>query len=153
MPTSNSVLFDTNILVYSFDDKSPYHDVAVSWRNKIVDGKINGVLSSQNLAEFSRVLLDSKQSNLVLPRKIIAAEIANYRNEQGGFTIIYPNNKSLDIFEKLILTFKAGTKSVKIFDIFLVATMLGNNIKTILTANVDDFKEFQDKIKIISLSS
>lgn len=153
MIISSSILFDTNILIYSLDAKSPYHNKAVNWRNKVETQKIAGVLSTQNLAEFSRVLLDSKQSNLLLmSSKIISEEIARYRNSQSGFSIIYPNSKSLDIFEKLIVSFHPQAKSQRIFDVFLVATMLGNNIFSILTANAKDFSPFP-QIKVIRVSS
>jgi len=151
MIISSPILFDTNVLIYSLDTKSPYHNKAVDWRNKVINQKIAGVLSAQNLAEFSRVLLDSKQSDLSLSPKTISEEISKYRNNQSGFSIIYPNGVSMDIFEKLIVDFDPGTKSQRVSDVFLVATMLGNNIPTILTANTRDFAPFSKKIKILDL--
>jgi len=150
MPTSNSVLFDTNILVYCFDGESPFNTQAVIWRGKSVNGEIKGVLSSQNISEFTKVLLDPKQSRVPIASKVVSMEIAKYRNLQSSFSIIYPNSKTLDIFEELVTNFPPKGSPQRIFDVFLVATMLGNNISTILTANTKDFAPFP-QIKVIDL--
>lgn len=43
------------------------------------------------------------------------------------------------------------TQGKQIHDANIVATMLTYNIKTLLTLNLDDFKRFQSKIKIVTV--
>ena len=45
------------------------------------------------------------------------------------------------------------TQGKLVHDANLVATMLVNDIETLLTLNVDDFRRFEDKIKLISVET
>lgn len=83
----------------------------------------------------------------ILPKPAFSM-IENYSN--SPFRIIYPNINTSSVFSELFQ--KRPAKGGKIFDVFLAATMLSNNIPTIITANTKDFEGFLN-IKIIDLKS
>lgn len=153
MKVFDPILFDSNVLIYNQDIKSSFYQQANDYHEKACRGEIVAVLSSQNIAEFVSVMLNPKKVPVPLTPIQISKEINHYFALAKHFTVIYPNRLSLEIFSDLITLLKPIVKPTKIFDVFLVATMLGNGIKTLLTANVNDFKDFRDKIKIIDLKT
>lgn len=153
MMNSDPVLFDTNVLIYQQDTDSIFHSEAASYHQKVINKEINAIFSTQNLAEFVSAMNNPRRiKNPVAPNKV-KQEIDKYLSLPTYYSIIYPNSASLDLFLDFVGKIDRPVNFRKIYDIFLIATMLGNNVKTILTANVDDFKEFKDKIKIIDLKN
>ena len=66
------------------------------------------------------------------------------------FEIIYPNLSTNKIMVELLK--KKGLTNGRIFDVYLIATMLSNEIKYIVTANVKDFREFES-ISVLDLKT
>ena len=58
------------------------------------------------------------------------------------FQIIYPQKE--DINTALYFAQERKIKGRKIFDLYLIATMLSNGVDTIYTANDKDFKIFKE---------
>lgn len=146
--TSSKVLFDTNVLLYNQNRNSLFYSAAFNYHKKVFDGEIKAVISSQNILEFTSVLMNPKITPHPLTKKQVITELENYY-KYGSFEIIYPNEETLVIFIELLKKYHLRNHR-QIFDIFLVATMLSNGINTILTANDQDFP-FKE-IKVIELS-
>lgn len=142
---SEPILIDTNILVYAHNLDSPYHLKAISLIRAAVEGVLEGVLAQQNLLEFYAIITDPKRVSKPLSSKEASSLVKDYLN--SPFKIIFPDQESLNLAFSLDKDSKGG----KIFDTFLVATMLSNNIKSIVTLNTKDFISFSD-IKIIGLT-
>lgn len=143
MSASDFILFDTNILVYVQNRKSPFYRNCLTWHNKVLTQEVKGYLSSQNLTEFYSIITNKNRVEKPLSANFALAEIKKY---QTVFNLIYPSNQTLAILNKLIK--KYNIKARKIFDAFLTATMLSNGIDRILTYNYKDFVLFKE-IKVM----
>lgn len=140
MRISEPVLFDTNILIYAQDPNSKFYSQAISLIRQVAGGQLIGVLSQQNLLEFYSVMTDSKRvTNPISPNNCLKL-IENLINSL--FLVISPDVGTLNILSDICQ--KLNLKDGKIFDAYLVATMLSNNISAILTANTKDFQSFAD---------
>lgn len=148
MTITKPILFDTNILVYNQDKDSPYYQTAHQWHQEALSGNTKAVLSSQNLLEFAAVMTSHIHLEKPLSPKQTSREISAYQQSQG-FEIIYPNSQTVEVFTKLLS--KYGLRNARqSFDIFLVATMLSNQVYSILTYNIKDFKHFTE-IEIVAM--
>ena len=148
MKTSESILFDTNVIVYNQDQDSKFYSQAAMYHDKALSGKVNAVISSQNLLELVAVITNPERITRPLTQKQVSLEVEKYLSS-SSFTVIYPNDKTMTFFTKLLKRYRLKN-SRQTFDFFLVATMLSNGIKTILTANDQDFRLFE-KIKVVKL--
>lgn len=148
MKISEPLLFDSNVLVYAHNEDSLFHSQAIKLITEAIKGEISGNLASQNLLEFYSVITDKRRlSNPVSPKQ--ALELVN-QYLSSSFEIIYPNLNTNKIMVELLK--KNGFKNGQVFDVFLIATMLSNNISHIATANVVDFKKFNG-ISILDLKT
>lgn len=147
MKISEPLLFDSNILIYAHNEDSPFHLQAVKLIANVINGNTYGVLAFQNLLEFYSVITDKRRlSNPISPK--LASELVN-EYLTSPFEIIYPNFNTNEIIIKLL---KEGSfRDGQIFDVYLIATMLSSNIKHVITANVADFKKF-DNISVLDLT-
>ncbi len=146
MKISEPILFDSNVLVYAHNQDSLSHSKAVKLITEVAKGGVFGILTFQNLLEFYSVITDKRRlSNPVTPK--LATELVN-RYLYSPFEIIYPNIDTNKIIVELLK--KNQFKDGQIFDVYLIATMLSNNIRRIVTANVSDFKKF-DSISVLDL--
>ena len=142
------VLFDTNILVYNQDRDSEFYTQASSYHKLAIDGKIKAVVSSQNLLEFSAIMVNPKKITKPLQQRMAASEMEKYIQSEK-FGIIYPHAKTMPIFTHLLKKYPLKNPRQTI-DLFLVATMIANDIFQILTLNKKDFQF--NEIKIIDLA-
>jgi len=147
MQSDNSILFDTNILIYNQDRKSKFYDLASQYHDKVLDGKLQGVIASQNILEFSAVMMNKKIISKPLSQKMVSGEIQKYINS-GTFTFIYPTNETHAIYLNLLKKYQLKNPH-QVFDLYLVATMLSSKVHVILTANGKDF-QFEE-ISVIQL--
>jgi len=146
---TSKVLFDTNVLVYHQNKDDFFYQYSRQSHQKVWEGKITGVIASQNFLELSAVLTNTHPTKYPLSIQNVASEIEKYL-KSGFFKIIYPNSDTLNIYLDLIRKYRLSHYR-KIFDVFLVATMLSNDVNTILTANVKDFNFAE--IKTIDLTA
>lgn len=144
MKTSSPIFFDTNILIYNQDKSSQFYKIASKWHNKALTGEINAVLSSQNLLEFAAVMTNPNKITHPLTQKYTATEINKYI-DTDKFEIIYPNNETLKTFSALLKKYPMKNPR-QIFDLFLVATMISNDLYQILTLNKQDFQFKEVKV-------
>lgn len=107
---------------------------------------VKGVVSIQNILEFYSVVTSHKSTPHPLSYLTAIKEIDKLKPPY--FEIIYPQIDTLEIVKKLLD--QAKIKAEKVYDLYLVATMLSNHIDTIVTVNEKDFLPFHDHIKIIN---
>lgn len=143
--SNDVVLFDTNILVYARDLESPYHQKAKELQDAVNIGVLNAAITPQNLLEFYSVITNQTKSKKADSPKEAIVEIKKYL--LSPFEMIVPLGNELELVLQLIKD--KNLRSRKIFDVYLVATMLSNGIKTIYTANERDFEIF-NKIKAVN---
>ena len=148
MKTSEPILFDTNVLVYNQDQDSKFYAQAAMYHSKALSGNVTAVVSSQNLLELVAVITNPERITRPLTQKQVSLEVEKYLSS-SSFTVIYPNDNTMTFFTKLLKRYRLKN-SRQTFNLFLVATMLSNGIKTILTANDQDFRLFKE-IKVIKL--
>lgn len=134
MPNTSSTkcLIDTNILVYSLDNKSPFHKVSAQILKECIEGTRFGVIAQQNIVECTNVLFresEKKREEILSDLQIVVSSF--------NLQIVYPFQTTLLTFLNLIRRLKQRKK--EFFDVFLAATMLDNGIKNIITANEKDF--------------
>lgn len=134
------MLIDSNILIYSINSSSPKHTKA----QKFLQDNIQQLeVAHQNIFESLRVLTHPK---FVHPMRITDALIA-VNTIVEVCNIISPDYKSHRIALELISKFKLT--SDQIFDAYLVATVLSNDIDIIASDNVKDLGKFE-LIKVIN---
>ncbi len=142
---SEKYLIDTNVLIYSLDKTSKYNKISRNIIDQIFDGKRNGVLATQNVLELYASVTSPRFIPHSLTPKQANSEMA--RLSKSPFEIISPHPETLAITQKLCVQTKITGK--KIFDVFLIATMLSNNVSNIVTVNIRDFQPFDKYIKVI----
>lgn len=148
MPTSEPLLFDSNVLVYAHNEDSLFHSQAIKLITKVVKGEIFGILAFQNLLEFYSIITDKRRLTSPITTKLASELVNQYLS--SPFEIIYPNLNTNKIMVELLK--KNQFKDGQVFDGFLIATMLSSNIVHIVTANVVDFKKF-DGISVLDLKT
>ncbi len=136
---SKPCLLDTNILIHAHQVDHPNHQATVTLVTRSINGELEAVLAHQNLTEFCRVATEKKMMAKPLSAKQAAAVIRYYTD--SSIRIIQPESTTLTMFAKILATFQLKN-SKQVFDLYLAATMLTNDITTILTENVKDFRDF-----------
>jgi len=134
------MLLDSNLIVYAVNSSSPKQVES----QEFIKSNIGELcLSHQNILESIRVLTHPKFSSPMDPAGASEAvwAIAN------TIRLITPNQESLFLFKELID--KYNLRGNKIFDAYLVATAMANEIFSVATDNVKDFKKFEE-ISVIS---
>lgn len=141
MNTSDTVLLDTNVLVYAADKSSPFHQAAANLRDIGMDGEIPLCICPQVLNEFFAIITAPKRVANPRSQDEARIEMEKYLNAESILKI-YPGGEIIDKMIDLLKTYKVARQ--EIFDLQLVATMLLNNISRIYTFNTDDFYKFKE---------
>lgn len=133
-------LVDTNIIVYALDEESEFHTLAVD-----VLSYPKNVVALQNLTETYRVITSKVQFNN--PFSAIEAWEKLYIIAEN-LNVIYPDEKTFEILGKLAA--KYGTTSYQTYDAMLVACMIREGVKCVVTNNPKDFQKYEE-IRVQSL--
>ncbi len=132
-------LFDSNILIYAFDDKSKYYKKS----RELIDMP-NACITNQNIIETFRVITSFEiYTNTFTPQT--AWKEINKLKEQ--FKVLTTRSSTIDVLETLINKYKV--KSYGIYDANLVAHMIDYCVSTIYTNNPKDFLKFKE-IEVIN---
>jgi predicted nucleic acid-binding protein len=123
---------DTNILVYYLDSDSPFHKECRAKLMQLVKSQ-RAVLTQQNLVELA----------VVLTRTGVSSEqISIYvQGFSDSMPVVRPTLMTLKIFLNLLED--TSKKGVVLFDLYLVATLISNEINSIYTYNNKDFKDIK----------
>ena len=128
------MLVDSNIIVYALNKRTEKYKKARSFlRTNFQDLQI----AQQNILETLRVMTHPKYPNPIISRKLIG------KIEKFVFNLNLISPKVDTLFYTLGLIKKFKLKGNKIFDAYLVATMLTNGVKKIATDNVSDFEKYK----------
>lgn len=129
------MLCDTNILVYAVDSKSPFHKTAVQFIENNYPKKL--FFTPQIFLEFFNIVTKRGGATISLKETV---EIINQFSQEEN--LILPK---INTYQKALELCKNKDRSgVIIFDAYLIATALDNNIHTIVTANTSDFLLFPE---------
>ena len=134
------VLFDTNLLVHAHAGRSPYHEVARRLRDEVIHGKMEACLSPQVLCEFFAVSTDERILQPPLTPEQANKEILNYW--VSNFRKILPKENTVKRLHQLLE--RRTVKHQQVFDVFLVATMLDDEVRMIYTQNTKDFEVYPE---------
>ncbi len=133
----NNLLLDTNIFIYAFDKSSEFHQKSVALFEDVDN---NLFVTTKNISEFFCVC---SKLNFDLNNTL-----GFYADIKENFTILKPNDNSLNIFETLIRKYKP--RGNRVYDIEIISIMLANDLKKVATANIGDFKNI-DEIEVIEI--
>jgi predicted nucleic acid-binding protein len=146
MMDGKCLFIDTNILIYSSNELSPWQEAAEKALQKARDQSYNVCISQQVLREYLAGATRIKSLGETITLKMILENLAHY---QKHFTVL---NETRDIFSQLIdLVQEIPVAGKQIHDANIVATMLVYGIEHLLTHNIDDFKRFSKKIHLLPL--
>ena len=140
------ILFDANLLVHAHARRSPFHEAAKHLIDQAADGELEACLAPQVLCEFFAVATNERLFKPALSPKEATREIIIYWTK-SRFQRVVPHETTL---ERLLgLLERHPVTEQRIFDAFLVATMLDNKVRTIYTQNVKDFEAYPE-IQVIN---
>lgn len=129
------MLIDTNIIIYAINKSSPKHARAKQF---LTQEQNNLVVAHQNILEALRVLTHAKFAS---PMSFSAAE-TSVTAITNAATIIVPTEETIAI--AIALMHKYTRAANRIFDAYLVATMLTHDMKRIATDNERDFTMYEE---------
>ncbi len=132
--SSKNILLDSNILIYAINKDSPKCQKAQSF---IIEYQNKLVVSHQNILESFRILTHSKFSNPMKSRNALDA----INRIVDKISIIGPSIETYYITRELI--YKNNLEGNRIFDAYIVATILSNKVFIIATDNEKHFKIFE----------
>jgi len=134
------ILLDTNILVHAYNKSSPHQEKASKILKKAMQGETTAYLSPQILYEFFVVVTSVKRvEHPMSPRE--AADLCIDLWECNEIEKLNPSgNAPIEVF-KYAKEFKLS--KAEIFDCVLAVTAKENDIETIYTENVADFKHYK----------
>lgn len=131
------IALDTNVLVYAVAEDDPHHVSSRRLLDAVVAGLVSACVFPQILLEFYAVATDPRRMTRPLTVAQAVMEMANLR---AVLPVVMPKENSLDrVFE---LAASSHTRAAGIFDVFLVAQLLEDDIATICTYNTRDFAAF-----------
>lgn len=128
------MLIDSNILVYAINSSSPKHKLAQSFLEENIREL---VVAHQNIFETLRVITHPKFPSPMSPEHALES----VQNIVNACRIISPDYKTHSIALEMIKKYTLTADLV--FDAYLAATAISNNIDTIATDNIKDFKNFE----------
>ena len=135
------VLFDANLLIYAHATHSPFHEAAKRLRDQAASGELEACLAPQVLCEFFSVSTNERLFRPALTPQQASKQAMIYWSE-SKFQRILPTEHTMARLHTLITHHPVSRQHI--FDAFLVATMLENNIRTIYTHNPKDFDRYQE---------
>lgn len=136
---------DTNILLRATIRQFPHYEQVRQFVTDQRDNDMELWISRQVIREY--ITQATRIQTFMRPLRIeqVDAQIVSMRTL---FKIADDTEAVTTQLLELLRTYPTGGKQVH--DANLVATMLVNGIDTLLTLNVDDFKRFADRIKLLS---
>jgi predicted nucleic acid-binding protein len=143
MTDAEPLFIDTNILIYANVVTAPLHEVSLT---AIRDAHQAGRplwISRQVLREF--IAARTRPQTFAQP-STLEVVIQRVRYLENHFQVADDTNAVTSQLIKLMENFKIGGKQVH--DANIVASMLANDIPSLLTHNVKDFDRFGEMIRI-----
>src|SRR5208283_3200287 len=131
-PMKDRIFFDTNILLYAYEDtEQEKRAICLKLVQEVFNGKREGVISNQILGEFSNILIN-KAGASVDDTEHAVGELLESEN---WIKFSYGS----DTVKKALRACK--TYSIPFWDSVIAETMKENGIYTIITENEKDFSK------------
>ena len=130
---SGKWVIDSHIFIYAQDIKSPFYLDSNTLFEQIISGNFEAITAHQNIIEVERVLTKVYKRNLSEIAKLLEDILFNFH-----FKIIYPISATIKRYHSFLIEVE---KPIDLFDYYLAATMLDNDINRILTLNIKDFSK------------
>jgi len=137
---NNSILVDTNILIYAIDADSQFNERAV---RLLSDSSLKLFTTSKNISEFLVVLTRNTEINLSSSECL---EILN--GLLSDIVILYPTPMSMNVFQELVRQY--NPRGLWIHDVEIASIGIAHGISAIATNNVADFKRIEE-LEIIEI--
>ena len=140
-PDDHLVLLDSNILIYAEQAEDPHHGAAKSLRDRALAGEIRACISPQVLSEFFAIVTNPRRVSTPLTAEKALENIRNYNRSQKLLKI-FPGHHIINRMIALLETHPISGQNIH--DLYLVATMLENDVSFIYTYNVADFARISE---------
>lgn len=134
------MIVDTNVLIYAINSDSSKHKQAKQFLN---DNISELTITHQNVLEAIRVLTHKSFSRPMALKEALDSVLSITK----AFSMVSPNQETYYLALELIKNY--NLKGSRIFDAYLAATALSNEITIIATDNTRDFKKFKE-IRILN---
>ncbi len=147
IPADNKQVFvDTNILVFANVATSPFHEKAKTKLIELADNDYGLWISSQVIREYLAVLSRPDVNGKRIADELLITDVKRLRTE---YHVIFEGDQTLVNLQMLLSHCPTGGK--QIHDANIVATMVTNGLKELLTHNLDDFIRFNKFITTITI--
>lgn len=140
------VFVDTNVLVFSTTQFSPFREAAVRALTELKQSGDEAWISRQVIREYLSVQTRHQGFNHALD---IHAVVDSARRMESAFKIAEDGPDVCQRLFELLERVPCGGKQVH--DANIVATMLARGVTHLLTGNAADFKRFEPEITIVAL--
>jgi predicted nucleic acid-binding protein len=140
------VFVDTNILVFANVVTSPFNEKAKAKLIELIESGYDLWISNQVIREYLAVLSRPDVNGRRIADKALISDVKRLRSE---YYVLFESNRTLDHLQMLLTSCLVGGKQVH--DANIVATMIENNLKVLLTHNVTDFIRFGKFISTITI--
>jgi uncharacterized protein len=128
------IALDTNFLVYAHRSDNPFHLIARTAINRLVQGLLPWGVPVVCVHEFLAVVTNPKIFKQPTPRKAAFAQI-NALLAQSGARLLMPTDKHLAVLHQLAES--ANCVGAQFHDARIAAVCLENGITTLWTADRD----------------
>jgi predicted nucleic acid-binding protein len=143
---NKQVFVDTNILVFANVATSPFHEKAKAKLIEMADNNYGLWISSQVIREYLAVLSRPDVNGKKIADELLINDVKRLRTE---YHVFFEGDETLDNLQMLLSLCPTGGK--QIHDANIVATMISNDLKVLLTHNVADFVRFNKFITTITI--
>lgn len=141
------VFIDTNILIRATIASAPLHEPAAARLEQLWQSGAELWISRQVIREYLMNVTRPQSYSAPVPADRAVEQIRRF---QSRLKIADETSAVTEQLLTLIASVVVGGKQVH--DANIVATMLVYGIDTLLTLNVEDFRRFDDQIKLMTLS-
>lgn len=125
--------FDTNLIIYALDKSSMFYEDTEQLLTQLISQEASLFVTHQNVLEAERIL----QKLYKVPFSKSYPAIGNFL-QAYDFIYLSPLPTTLQTYHQISEENK--NKKLDIFDAYLAATLIDNNIHHLLTLNTKDFK-------------
>ena len=134
-------LVDTNVLVYALYPESEHHAASRALLERAQDGQASLCVVPQILTEFYAVVTNARR--VTMPRRPDEViDVIERLLVMPGMTLLAPPPDLISRW--ILLARKYPVTGGAVFDIQLIATMLGNGVPGIYTFNREHFDHFDE---------
>jgi len=143
---NKQVFVDTNVLVFANVVNSPFHEKAKAKLIELADNDYSLWISSQVIREYLAVLSRPDVHGKRIADELLINDVKRLLKE---YHVCFESDQTLENLQMLLSLCPTGGK--QIHDANIVATMITNELKVLLTHNLDDFVRFNKFITTISI--